>query len=84
MNNDKFRFKKTTLRNDFTVVFGGVGERRTIFIDREYRPNDHKRTRMQKIRRAAQGWRNKTYGRFIALKMMLRYGKRKPARRFRV
>lgn len=79
-----YGFKKTILRNDFTSVFGGVGERRTIFIDREYRPNDRKRTRIQKIRRAAQGWRNKTYGRLIALKMMLRYGKRKPAKRFRV
>jgi hypothetical protein len=37
---------------------------------------------MQMYRRASQGWRNQTYGRLCALKIYVRFGKRKPSRRF--
>lgn len=78
-----FDFRKTTLRNGFTVIFGGVGQRRTVFINRGAKPNHYKRTRMQMYRRASQGWRNQTYARLCALKLYVRFGKRKPATRFR-
>jgi hypothetical protein len=78
-----YGFKKTTLRNDFTVIFGGVGKRRYIFIDKGRRPVYRKRTRMQMYRRAAQGWRNKVFGRLTAMKLRLEFGIRKPATRFR-
>lgn len=84
MISEKFRFKKTTLRNDFTTVFGGVGSRRYVFVDPKGKPVLHKRTRLQMHRRAAQGWRNQTFGRLTALKMLIQFGRRKPVRRFRV
>lgn len=77
-----FRFKKTILRNGFTSIFGKVGQRRTVFINKSEKPNHYKRTHMQMYRRAAQGWRNQTYGRLCALKLYVRFGKRKPSRRF--
>jgi Holliday junction resolvase RusA-like endonuclease len=82
MNDGKFSFKKTVGRNDFTLIFGRVGKRRTVFFDKGRKPNHYKRTRMQKYRRAAQGWRNQTYGRLVALKMLIKYGKQQPTRRF--
>ena len=78
-----FDFRKTTLRNGFTVIFGGVGHRRTVFVDPKGKPVYHKRTRMQMYRRASQGWRNQTYTRLCALKLYVQFGKRKPATRFR-
>jgi hypothetical protein len=39
---------------------------------------------MQKYRRAAQGWRNQTYGRLVALKLLIKFGRRTPTRRFGV
>jgi len=80
----KFNFRRTTLRNGFTVIFGGVGNRRTVFVDPRAKPTYYKRTRMQMYRRAAQGWRNQTYARLCALKLIAKFGKRKPSRRFRL
>lgn len=83
MISEKFRFKKTTLRNDFTTVFGGVGSRRFIFTDPKGKPVLHKRTRMQMYRRAAQGWKNQTYARLVKIKLYIEFGIRKSAKRFR-
>ena len=79
----KFNFRKTTLRNGFTTIFGGVGSPRTVFVDPKGKPVFYKRTRMQMYRRASQGWRNQTYTRLCALKLYVRFGIRKPATRFR-
>jgi len=78
----KFNFRRTTLRNGFTEIFGGVGNRRIIFVNKSDKPSYYKRTHMQMYRRASQGWRNQTYGRLCALKLYVRFGKRKPSRRF--
>ena len=82
MIDGKFSFKKTVGRNGFTLIFGRVGKRRTVFFDKGRKPNHYKRTRMQKYRRAAQGWRNQTYGRLSALKDRLLFGRYTPIRRF--
>jgi hypothetical protein len=79
-----YGFKKTTLRNDFTAIFGGVGKRRVIFVNPKGKANPFKRTRMQMHRRAAQGWRNKAFGRLTALKMLIKYGFKSRVRRFRL
>lgn len=75
-----FRFRKTIKRNTFTTIFGGVGQRKFAILPRPIAKA--LRTKMQMYRRAAQGWRNQTFGRLTALKVMLQYGKRKPTRRF--
>ena len=75
-----FNRNKTIKRNHFTVIFGGMGKRKSVVLPR---PKVRSmRTKMQMFRRAAQGWRNQTFGRLIALKLLLQYGRRKPIRRF--
>ena len=71
------------MRTGFTTIFGRVGQRRTVFVSKGDKPSHYKRTHMQMYRRASQGWRNQTYGRLCALKLYVRFGKRKPATRFR-
>jgi hypothetical protein len=76
-------FKKIVRRNNFTKVFGRIGKRKTIWVVMvKYLQERKKRTKMQMIRRASQGWRNQTYGRLSALKDRLRYGRYTPIRRF--
>ena len=83
MNPHKFQFRKTVLRNDFTKMFGGAGGRRTI-KDFFSKPKRIKvRFKMQTIRRAHQGWRNKKFGSLTALKIRLMYGRRPPTPQFR-
>ena len=79
----KFNFRRTTPRTGFTEIFGGVGRRRTVLTNKGPKPNHYKRTRMQMYRRASQGWRNQTYARLCALKLVIKFGKRKPSKRFR-
>lgn len=94
----KFRFPKTKKRNNFTKIFGGAGKRRFIQqlkshiprpLDRIihwthiYLSGQKHRTKMQKIRRSHQGWRNKTFGTIQALKIRLQYGRRRPTPQFR-
>jgi hypothetical protein len=76
----EFNFRKTVMRNNFTKVFGKVGRRRTVVI--QQRKLVTKRTKMQKHRRAAQGWRNQIFGSLQALKIRLQYGRRAPIRKF--
>jgi len=71
---------KTIKRNNFTTIFGGVGTRKSVVLPRP--KVKALRTKMQMYRRAAQGWRNQTFGRLTALKLVLKYGRRKPIRRF--
>jgi hypothetical protein len=77
------RFNKTIKRNDFTIVFGTVGKRRFIkdFVNKVKRVKV--RFKMQQIRRAHQGWRNKVIGSLQALRVRLKYGRRKPVPQFR-
>ena len=72
-------FRKTTARNQFTTIFGGVGKRRTVlhFISGPKSKEPHKRTKLSKIRRTHQGWRNKKFGSILALQIRLKYGRRK-------
>ena len=73
------------MRNDFTVIFGGVGRRRGV---RSYMPKFKnkpvaKKTKLQRTRRAHQGWMNLTFGRITALRIRRMYGRRKPTPQFR-
>jgi len=76
-----FNFRKTTPRTLFTITFGSVGRRRTVFFGKFL--SKTKRNKMQMIRRAHQGWRNKRIGSIQALKIRLQYGRRKPIPQFR-
>jgi ATP-dependent Zn protease len=71
------------MRNDFTTIFGGVGRRRTIKDFFNTKKVIKEVFKIQKIRRAHQGWRNKTFGTLNALKIRLIYGRRKPTAQFR-
>jgi hypothetical protein len=97
MKPNRFNFPRIKRRNNFTKIFGNVGKRRTLKDFRSHVPHhlhrilfwtkmwlrkQVKRTKMQMHRRAAQGWRNQTYGRMQAMKIRLQYGRRKVIRRF--
>jgi hypothetical protein len=85
MDNDKFRYRKTTRRNDFTTIFGGVGSRRDLrSFTRGGKGRLIARFKMQMHRRAAQGDQNKIFGRLTAMKLRLQFGIRKSVRRFRL
>ena len=78
-----FNFRKIVHRSHFTTIFGSVGTRRTklgIYRRSKWAPQ---RFKMQKIRRAHQGWRNKRIGSIQAIKTRLKYGRRKPVPQFR-
>jgi hypothetical protein len=82
----QFNFCKFIRRNDFTIVFGGFGKRRTLF---HFARKKHFRLRwirfkMVQIRRAHQGWQNKTFGSLYSLKTRLKYGRRKSIGNFRI
>ena len=72
----RFNFKKTIRRNNFTTIFGGVGRRRTVVTRQSATRLVIRRFKMQMIRRAHQGWRNKQFGTLHALKIRLQYGRR--------
>ena len=77
MNN--FHFRKTTRRNAFTKVFGGIGRRRVVASLHHPKRIFRKRERfwMQMIRRARSGARNQVWGSITALQMRRKYGRRK-------
>ena len=77
----KFNHAKTIKRNPFTVVFGRVGKRKMIHVQK--RPSLVLRFRIQMTRRAHQGWRNRVYGSRIALQMRHEYGRHKTISPFR-
>jgi hypothetical protein len=70
------------MRNNFTTIFGGVGVRRVVIQTKKCLIT--RRSKMQMVRRAHQGWRNKTFGSLHALKIRLKYGRRKPAKWYRI
>ena len=79
----QFNFPRTIKRKLFNIVFGGVGQRRLVT---DYTPKHKptpKRTKMQKVRRAHQGWRNKVYGSMTMRKIRRVFGIRKPVPQFR-
>jgi len=78
----KFNRRKTIKRNSFTAVFGGFGQRRPLFFGR-LKFSFRKRTKMQSIRRAHQGFRNQIFGRVNALKIRLMYGRYPKVPQFR-
>jgi len=79
-----FNFPKTIKRKLFNVIFGGVGRRRFI-QDYFNTPKPVKaRFKMQKTRRAHQGWRNRVYGSITMRKIRRVFGQlRKPLPPFR-
>jgi len=82
----KFNFRKWIKRNDFTNIFGGVGTRRTIvhFASKKRFRLRWIRFKMVQVRRAHQGWKNKTFGSLYSLKTRLKYGRRKSIGNFRI
>jgi hypothetical protein len=79
----QFNFRKRIKRNDFTSVFGGIGRRRSLmnYIIKPQRLI--LRFKMQQVRRAHQGKRNKVFGMKTALRIRKTYGRRKPIGSFR-
>ena len=77
----RFNFRKFIKRNDFTSVFGNIGVRRTI--TRQKPKSLVLRFKMQQIRRAHQGWRNKVFGTIQALRIRRTYGRRPVVAQFR-
>ena len=80
-----FNRRKFIKRNDFTSVFGGFGRRRTLL---HFAGKKRFRLRwiwfkMQQIRRAHQGHRNKTFGMIQVLRIRRVYGRRKSTALFR-
>jgi len=67
-----FNFKKRIKRNHFTVVFDRVGKRKVIIQNAKCIIT--LRFKMQKIRRAHQGHRNKVFGSLTQLRMRRIYG----------
>jgi len=79
----QFNFPRTIKRKLFTIVFGYVGKRRLITHYNPKHKPQIKRSKMQKIRRAHQGWRNRVYGTMTAQKIRKVFGRRKPTSYFR-
>jgi len=77
----RFNFRKRIKRNHFTSVFGNIGARRTI--TRQKPKALVLRFKLQQIRRAHQGWRNKVFGSIAALRIRKTYGRRKPVAQLR-
>ena len=79
----RFNFSRIIKRSLFGVIFGDAGKRRFI-QDYVNKPKRIKaRFKMQKIRRAHQGWRNRVHGSIWALKVRKAFGRRKPVAQFR-
>jgi hypothetical protein len=81
----RFNFPRIIKRKLFTIIFGDAGKRRLItdyYPSHVAKPRKH-RTKMQKIRRAHQGWRNRVHGTITALKMRKIFGRRKPVAQLR-
>ena len=73
----RFNFRKRIKRNDFTSIFGNVGARRTLKSAlKKYFWYRWKRFKMQQVRRAHQGWRNRVFGSKTALRIRKKYGRR--------
>ena len=77
----RFNFRKFIKRNNFTNVFGNIGARRTI--TRQKPKALVLRFKLQQIRRAHQGWRNRVFGTITALGIRKKYGRRKPVAQLR-
>jgi len=81
----RFNFRKRIMRNYFTTIFGGVGRRRTLlhYAGKKRFRFRWIRFKIQQIRRAHQGRKNKVFGSINALRIRRTYGRRKPIRSFR-
>jgi hypothetical protein len=81
----RFNFRKYIKRNDFTVVFGGIGKRR-ILKDFAHKKSFRLlwiRFKMVQIRRAHQGRKNKVFGSIHSLRIRRAYGRRSVIGQFR-
>jgi hypothetical protein len=78
----RFNKRKIIKRNSFTAVFGGFGKFRPL-PSKQLKLLFRKRFKMQMIRRAHQGFRNKIFGRVNAIKMMLAFGRKRKMPQFR-
>ena len=78
-----FNLQKTIKRNMFTKLFSKVGRRKCISPKITRGEKSWKRFRMQMIRRAHKGWRNKRIGGIQSIKIRLQYGRRKTIPQFR-
>jgi hypothetical protein len=67
-----FNFRKRIKRSHFTVIFGRVGKRKVIIQNTKCIITF--RFKMQKIRRAHQGHRNRIFGSLTQLRMRRIYG----------
>jgi len=73
MKPHKFRFRKLIKRRLFTTIFGSVGKRRTLTVSA--RTKLVLRFKLQTIRRAHQGHRNKTFASACAVRVRLLHGR---------
>ena len=82
---NKFNFRKWVHRNRFTQIFGGINRKRVVeslhYPNQMFRQID--KFKIQKVRRAHIGWRNLIWGRLMALKLRLKYGRKKFKSNFR-
>ena len=76
-------FRKTVRRNSFSQVFKSFGTRRTVLSYVTSKIKFKRRTKMQHLRRANQGYRNKIFGRVNAIKMRLTFGRHNKVPQFR-
>lgn len=81
----RFNFRKRIKRNDFTSVFGGVGNRRILqdFTSKKSFKLRWIKFKMVQIRRAHQGRKNKVFGGIHALRVRRAYGRRPTIGQFR-
>ena len=78
----QFSKRKIVKRNSFTAVFGGFGKFRPLPF-KQRRLLFRQRFKMQMIRRAHQGFRNKIFGRVNAIKIRLMFGRYSKVPQFR-
>jgi hypothetical protein len=79
----RFNFRKIVRRNSFSQVFKSFGMRRTVLTYVIHKVKLRQRTKMQQLRRASQGYRNKIFGRVNAIKMRRIFGRLNKVPQFR-
>ena len=79
----RFNFRKIVRRNSFSQVFKSFGTRRTVLTYVIHKVKLRRRTKMQHLRRASQGYRNKIFGRVNAIKMRRIFGRLNKVPQFR-
>ena len=78
-----FNFRKRVKRNVFSTVFQRVGKRRTVQTFALSRIKPKRKFWMAEVRRGYQGYKNKTFTSCTAIKLRIKYGRKKPVHNFR-